>query len=308
MERFTWAERHDGLMTTAVMRADGRTRRGQQEDRRAGRVRPVRRGVVAVNGAPRTWQQVVRATIIAAGSGVAAAHVTAVRLLGGRRFETDLIHVTASLGRHVRLDGVRAHRSGQLEPGDLTAVHGIPCTSPLRTVIDLSGTLSDDELGSVIDDFIRRRTLDLEALRSRVNRVRPAPGRSVKRLRRVLAARIPGYDPGESELEGRIMRILIANELPLPTQQHRVRFGPQRYRIDFAWPDRRLYLEGNGFGCHSLASDLDRDARRQNELVLDGWCPIEITWRMTDDEIRRTLVRFLTMRPATPSAFDRGGT
>jgi hypothetical protein len=47
-----------------------------------------------------------------------------------------------------------------------------------------------------------------------------------------------------------------------------------------------------------LSSDLDRDARRQNELVLDGWCPIEITWRMSDEEIRRHLRRFLAFRPA----------
>ncbi len=296
MERFRWAERNDGLMTSAVMRADGRSARAQQIDRRAGRVRPIRRGVVAINGTPPTWQQAVRAVLLSAGQTVSASNESALRLLGGRRLGTETIHVIAPIGRQVRMPGVTSHRSGQLEPGDLTAVAGIRCTSALRTVIDLSGSVPDNDLGSIADEFIRRRLLDLGALRSRVNRLRPAPGRSVRRLRRILAARIPGYDPGESELEGRIVRILISGELPLPAQQHRVRYGMQKYRIDFAWPERKLYLEGNGFGCHSLASDLDRDARRQNELVLDGWCPIEITWRMTDDEIRRTLVRFLTMR------------
>jgi hypothetical protein len=55
-----------------------------------------------------------------------------------------------------------------------------------------------------------------------------------------------------------------------------------------------VYLEGNGFGFHSLSTELDRDARRQNELVLDGWRPIEITWRMTNAEIEHTVRRFLT--------------
>jgi very-short-patch-repair endonuclease len=76
-----------------------------------------------------------------------------------------------------------------------------------------------------------------------------------------------------------------------------VSYGKRRYRIDFAWPDRRLYLEGNGFGWHMLATDLDSDARRQNELVLNGWIPIEITWRMTDAEIGNTIRRFLTLHP-----------
>jgi hypothetical protein len=254
----------------------------------------VRRGVVAVNGSPRTWRQEVRAVLLACGDHVAAALLTAVRLMDGPRFDVDVIQVITSLDRQVRLEGVDSHRSGTIEDGDIIRRDGMLCTSPLRTVIDLSGTLSDADLGRVIDDFLRRRMLRLESLRSRVNRLRPAPGRSVARLRRVLAARIPGYDPGESELEGRIRRILDRAGLPPPTQQHRVQFGPRKYRIDFAWPDRLVYLEGNGFGCHSIASDLDRDARRQNELVLEGWRPIEVTWRMTDAEIEATLGRFLT--------------
>ena len=60
-----------------------------------------------------------------------------------------------------------------------------------------------------------------------------------------------------------------------------------------AWPERQLYLEGNGFGFHALASDLDRDARRQNDLEAAGWLPIEIDWRTTDLEIAATVRRFL---------------
>ncbi|MCE9620727.1 MAG: hypothetical protein K8R99_00095 [Actinomycetia bacterium] len=125
-------------------------------------------------------------------------------------------------------------------------------------------------------------------------RSRPAPGRSIKKLRIVLAARIPGYDPGESELEGRIARIIDRCGIARPSQQHRVQVDGHRYRIDFAWPDRKLYLEGNGFGFHRLSSDLDSDARRQNTLVLDGWTPIEITWRMSDAHIADTIRRFLS--------------
>ena len=298
MERFRWAERHDGLITSRVMLGDGRARGAQQQDRRAGRMRVVRRGVVAVNGAPTTWLQAVRAVLLSSGEEVAASHATALQLLGGRRLPTDWIEVISPMARQVRLDGVRAHRSGIIEADDVVKVLGMRCTSALRTVIDLSGVLPWKQLGEVVDDFVRRKLLDLEELRSRVNRLRAAPGRKVKVLRAVLASRIPGFDPGESQLEARIMMVLIESGLPLPDQQHKVELGPHRYRLDFAWPDRRLYLEGNGFGWHSLSSDLDRDARRQNELVLDGWCPIEITWRMTDEEIRRHLIRFLRFRPS----------
>jgi len=140
---------------------------------------------------------------------------------------------------------------------------------------------------------LRNKTLRLEQLRGRVSRTRPASGRSVRALQQVLRDRIPGYDAGESELEGRLARVIARAGLPLPTQQHRVSYGSVRYRVDFAWPDRKLYLEGNGFGWHQLSSDLDNEAMRQNELVLDGWTPIELTWRMTDEYIEQTLRRFL---------------
>lgn len=256
--------------------------------------RPVRRGVYAVNGSPRSWMQEVRAALLASGPGVAAAFTTALRLYGCPvpLVHRDAIHVAGPLSRVIRLPGVIAHRSGTFADGDLTRRSGIPCTSALRTVVDVSGMLGVDDLGAAVDDLMRRRLLRLEALRERVALVRPAPGRSVKKLRIVLAQRIPGYDPGESPLEARLARLIDAGRIVRPVQQHRVRLGGARYRLDFAWPDRKIYLEGNGFGCHSIASDLDSDARRQNRLVVDGWRPIELTWRMSDDEILDTLRAF----------------
>ena len=219
MDRFRWAERRDGLITSDVLRAAGRTKKRRELDRASRRHRVVRRGVVAVNGSPRSRRQAVRAVLLAAGDLVAGSHVTALRMLGGDAGPTEAIHVIA--------------------PPNLQVT-----------------------MSSVVDDLLRRKLLDLEQLRRRVSVLRSAPGRSVKTLRTVLGARIPGYDPGESALEARIMLVINAAGLERPTQQHRLQFGPDRYRIDFAWPNRKVYLEGNGFGFHRLATDLDRDARR----------------------------------------------
>ena len=291
----SFAERNDGLYTLEVATAAGLSAQQQARRRSAGRARSMGRGVDMVAGAPHTWRQRVRATAFLAGPRVVISHGTAARLLGASVAPQDWIHVTGPLGRHVRLPGVRGHRTGTMEDSDTTSRQGIPCTTPLRTVIDMSGELTVAQLGTLLDHFLRQRMLDLDDMRSQVNRLRPAPGRSVKRLRMVLAQRIPGYDPGESELEGRLARLIDRAGLPRAAQQHRVTIDGHRFRIDFAWPDRRLYLEGNGFGYHSLASDLDRDASRQNELVLAGWTPIEVTWRMTDQVIERTLRRFLAL-------------
>lgn len=295
MDRFRWAECHDGLITNVTAKGAGQTKRQLERERESGRLRQVRRGVSVVNGTPPSWKQAVRAVLLTREGGVAGSHWTALTLLGGRNTDIDQIHVISDLGHPIALEGVVSHRSGILEEGDLVRRQGMLCTSPLRTVIDLSGPMTVAELGDVVDDFLRRKLLRLEQLRARVDRTRPAPGRSVATLRTVLAQRLPGYDSGESALEARIARLIDEHGLPRPAHQHRVSYGRRRYRIDFAWPDRRLYLEGNGFGSHMLATDLDSDARRQSDLVLDGWVPIEITWRMSDSEIATTIRRFLAL-------------
>ena len=58
----------------------------------------------------------------------------------------------------------------------------------------------------------------------------------------------------------------------------------------------KVYLEGDGFGFHRFASDLDRDVRRRNELVQRGWIGLHFTWRMKDAEIEAKLRRALRPR------------
>ncbi|MFN8024444.1 MAG: hypothetical protein U0Q03_23155 [Acidimicrobiales bacterium] len=281
-------------MTNDVLEAAGRSKRSRELDVATGRLRPLRRGVAAVGGAPPTWRQAVRAVLLAAGTDIAASHATAIRLWLGVRLDDRTIHVTGRLGRQIVMDGVVGHRSGQLLDGDVVVLDGMPVTSPLRTIVDLSGGVPFVRLGKLFDEFLRLEQIDLEVARLRVAELRPAPGRSVRALRGLLGARIPGYDPGDSPLEARIVRVIDRCGLPRATQQYEVQFDGVRYRLDFAWPDRRVFLEGNGFGFHRLAADLDRDARRQNELVIDGWRPIEVTFRMTDAEIERVLRAVLT--------------
>jgi hypothetical protein len=295
MEMYRWAEQHDGLLTVAVLRRAGWSEAAIDYHRSTGRLRPIRRGVVAINGTPPTWRQAVRAVLLGAAVDAALSHTTAVRvLLGWADHEEERIHVLVAMGHQVVLDGVRCHRSGLIEPGDIVCRGELTCTSPLRTVIDLSSSWSTKRLGELVDEFMRRKMLDLSELRRRVDGLRPAPGRSVATLRTVLSQRPGTYDPGESPLEARIAQVIIAERLPPPVQQLKWTVAGHRYRFDFAWPEQRVYLEGFGFGFHSMASDLEDDARRQNDLVADGWRPIEITWGMSDREIGRSIRRMLT--------------
>jgi len=304
------AEGRDGVIAGADARAAGLSKYQVHRRRTMGRWRSVRRDVMVVVGAPPTWRQSVRATVIAAGDGIVASHSTVARLYDvpideGADPTDAVIEVLGPLGRGVRLDGVVGHRTGHLPSIDITTRAGIPCTTPTRLVLDLSGRLDDDALGRLIDELIRRRLIDLEVLRARSRLLRPAPGYSPKRLERVLALRPPRHDPGESVLEARIMAIIQRHGFPAPVQQLCVVIGRHSYRLDFGYPDQRVYLEGDGFGYHGTAADLDRDARRRNDLVVDGWRPLTFTWRMSDEEIVAVLDGVYDRATATWRVFAR---
>ena len=53
---------------------------------------------------------------------------------------------------------------------------------------------------------------------------------------------------------------------------------------DVRFDKRRLIIEIDGREFHSKAHVFESDRRRQNLLVLDGWCVLRFTVRMIDDE------------------------
>ena len=123
------------------------------------------------------------------------------------------IEVAAPLAQHIRMAGVRGHRCGLWSPGDVEERDGIPVTSPLRLVIDMSSRLGVDGTGKLVDQLLRRKLLEMRGLRERGD-ARPAPGRSVRVLRLVVAARSDDFDAGESTLESRIRRVIRARGSP----------------------------------------------------------------------------------------------
>jgi very-short-patch-repair endonuclease len=64
--------------------------------------------------------------------------------------------------------------------------------------------------------------------------------------------------------------------LGLPLPETEVRFHPvRRWRLDLAWPDRKLYAEVDGGtwvgGRHNRGAGYERDAEKLNAAALAGW-------------------------------------
>jgi len=206
-------------------------------------------------------------------------------LWGFLELEADAIDVLVDFDRRVKMAGVHCHRSRALFTADLTRHLRIPLTSPERTLVDLSATVPERALGRMLDDGLRRRTIRLDRLRSCAARLSKSPGRRPTVVQGLLAARLPGYDPGDSDLETRVLRMLVAAHLPAPAQQHRVRVGAQTFKIDLAYPEHKLAVELDGWEFHKARTAFDGDRARANLLIASGWTLVRFTSRSSTAEV-----------------------
>ena len=191
----------------------------------------------------------------------------------------------------MRAEGVRQHRTRFLAREEVHRLRGIPVTTVARTLADCSGRVRADELGRIIDDALRRKMLQLSEL------VRCHRRRSTAALGRVLAERAPHYDPGGSDRERQVARVLVAAGLPPPVQQHRVVVAGRTFFLDHAYPDERIAVEFDGWDAHGTFEAFHGDRERARLLVAAGWRLVVVTARTTPADLVRD-VRALRLRRA----------
>jgi very-short-patch-repair endonuclease len=270
---------------------------------RVGALERVREGVYRVAGAPPTWLQSLLGACLAAGADAHASHHAAAQLWGFERFFPDGLEITIPTRRRVRLAGVRVHNTELPTAADITRQHGIPVSSPARTLRDLTAVVPSWVVEHAVDEALSRKLTSLAQLR-RV--AEPLQGRGRSRctvMRDILDRRSEAVEPGESPQEHRLARLLVREGLPRPVQQHQVRLGSRTVRIDLAYPDARVAIEYDGWEFHSTRSAFDADRARANDLVLLGWDVLRFTSASSDSAIVET-VRTALLRPCvefTPS-------
>jgi hypothetical protein len=69
---------------------------------------------------------------------------------------------------------------------DITTVHGLRCTTPLRTVIDIATETSEPDLIRIIRDFLDRGLFTTEEALTRLAQPDMASRRGAQILRRIL--------------------------------------------------------------------------------------------------------------------------
>ncbi|MEX2538297.1 MAG: type IV toxin-antitoxin system AbiEi family antitoxin [Actinomycetota bacterium] len=230
-------------------------------------------GVYFVSGSPSTWDQKAMAAVLATGPAAMASHLAAAALWGMLESRPERFDVTVPHGRHhARLGWRVTHQARNLRRADVKTVRGIPVTSPNRTLIDLAGVLSPDQLEAALDTAVALGLVSIARLERYIDERRLGRNRGVGRLRALLHDRAKGVPEGE--LERRFLRLIRGLGIPEPIRQQR----SGRRRIDFAYPEQRIMIELDSWVHHRTPSQQRSDNRRQNELVLRGWQPLRFTW------------------------------
>jgi very-short-patch-repair endonuclease len=296
----TIAARQYTLFTSAQARHCGFSEKQVRHRLGIGLWIEARRSVLGIAGAPTSWERTVMAALLAAGDGAAASHFTAAALWEFPHVLREEIELTTDRPDQKRLRGVTTHRTVAFLECEHTVHQGLPVTTVARTLVDLSARLSRFQLAQAFDKALRQGTTSLRAVRRCVGGLKPCPGRRPTVIRELLADRVPGYDPGDSDSEMRVVRILVDAGLPEPRQQHVVRLSGHRFFLDIAYPELKLAVEYDGWDSHRTRTSFDHDRLRANLLVADGWTVLRFTSAMTNKQIAdvtQSTFRRLANRP-----------
>jgi very-short-patch-repair endonuclease len=187
--------------------------------------------------------------------------------------------VSVPLRRTKELIGVTVHQLTDLDEGHITDVEGLPVTVPERTIVDLSAVLSQRHLSRILDNGLASGQVDFEILTGLFSHLgrRGKPGTA--QLRRLIEQRGADFIPPDSELERRLLDVLERAELPEPVRQFRPPWlRPANGRVDLAYPDHRLVIEGDSRRWHLLLDAFETDRLRDNAAQLAGWRILRFTW------------------------------
>jgi very-short-patch-repair endonuclease len=167
--------------------------------------------------------------------------------------------------------GLRIRRR-PLPASDVTVIAHRPCTSEVRTALDLARFETMVEGVVALDVLLGQRIVRASELGDAVAEL--VPGRGTRRARRVIEL---ADGRAESPQESRLRVLLsLAGLVTVPQYTVRDHRGSLVARVDLAFPELRLGIEYDG-RWHGEAAQLSRDRRRMNALSAAGWTVFYVT-------------------------------
>lgn len=253
-----------------------------------GRLHRVRRGVYAVGrpslGDKGRWM----AAVLASGEGAVLSHSSAAALWRIGAEQRSEIELSLPSRSHREVPGVQIHRRPSLDPArDLTREYGIPVTTPVQTLIDMSLRLDRPGVERMINEADKYNLVHPPGLRKALEERPGEPG--VAQLRFVLDRRT--FRLTREELERRFLPLAGEAGLPVPLTGRWV----NEFEVDFYWPDLGLVVETDGLRYHRTPAEQARDRLRDQTHTAAGLTPL----RFTHEQVRYEPEHVLAVLRAT---------
>lgn len=227
------------------------------------------------------------ALLLDAGDGAVASGQTALALHG---FEGMVLaspfDVTLPRGRFIDRPPHHIHTTIDLPASDRTRVHGVPCMTAVRAIIDASKQMRPATLTIAYDGGLRDRKFTEDLVHTRIVELRKSGRPGIGKLIDV----IEGGEitrGGASWLERRFLEICARHRLPRPaTQQVLTSARGKLVRVDFRFPGTNVVGEVLGYRYHrGDRAQFSRDVERMNALIHEGFAPLQFTYdHVTLDE------------------------
>jgi very-short-patch-repair endonuclease len=252
----------------------GFTEHGIKHRIAVGRLHPVRRGVYAVGSPTVTAHGRWMAAVLACGDGAVLSHFSAAALWRIGSEQAEVIEISLPSLSHRAMSDLQIHRRPTLGEADITIEYGIPVTTPVRTIIDLSLRLERPELERMINEADKYNLVTPPALRRDLRTRKGEPG--VARLAEILDRRT--FRLTREELERRFLPLARAVGLPRPLTFQIV----NGFEVDFYWPDLGFVVETDGLRYHRTPAEQARDRIRDQTHTAAGLTNL----RFTHEQVR----------------------
>ncbi|OBH06609.1 MULTISPECIES: hypothetical protein [unclassified Mycobacterium] len=256
-----------GVVTTAQA-LTFLSRRGLEADLKCGVLQKVWYGVYGRGEITDALR--LRGLDLATGTTIAVCLSTAAAMYGFDTERTADLHVLNPSGGQLRSSGgLVVHRR---EGAPLAMVGGRPVTAPPWTAIEVARSLRRPRALATLDAALRSGTCSNEDLQRAVRQ--QSGRRGIVTVRELLGLASP---LAESPMESEARLVMIDGGLPWPVLQYEVLdLHGRLWRLDFAWPVRRVAAEYDGIDWHSGPDAFLRDRRRSSALQQLGWVVVPI--------------------------------
>lgn len=292
-------ERHFGPFTRDQAMAAGFPDSTIRRRLRSGAWDALHPRVYHVTGSPLSWKGVTAAAWLACGDPATISRRSAAALWDLGVDPPEVPEITVPWTRRPRASGVYLLRTRRWVEVERVRLGALVVTSLRQTLLDLAASGLEIHAEIALDAAHRRGRVDLARLDRGLAALEGRGVTGARRLRGLIALRDPDR-PIESELETLLFALLRRYGLPLPEPQYRIRTRSGWYRVDFAYPEEALALEGDGRVGHG-PDRFEADRARDNDLADAGWDRRHITKKMIRErpaEVAWTIATALGLEPA----------